>query len=192
MTDNNEDVTFSAFERIHRMKKGSALFRVSKSLVKEVWRKQRKGGLFKSQSLWEVVWLPVFYTWTVVGEVTWNWALMLGGFFFLCTGSRGLLVRSCSVSLTMNFRDREFSKFCRVNTVKFIWCLHSIIEKELFYFLALTVLSPSLAPEIGCFTRVYLRHGLFLFGALVFPVEERRCRVSLKDWSIKVAGRQNK
>lgn len=47
---------------------------------------------------------------TAVGDVTWNWALMLGGFFFLCTWSRDLVVRSCNVRLTMNFRDRESSK----------------------------------------------------------------------------------
>lgn len=37
---------------------------------------------------------------------------MLGGFFFLCRWSRDLVVRSCSVRPTMNFRDRESSKFC--------------------------------------------------------------------------------
>jgi len=53
---------------------------------------------------------------TVVGDVTWNWALMLGGFFFLCRWSRDLVVRSCSVRLTMNFRDRESSKLCTAVT----------------------------------------------------------------------------
>lgn len=39
MTDH---CTFSAFERMQRMKKGSALFRVSNSFVREVCRKHGK------------------------------------------------------------------------------------------------------------------------------------------------------
>lgn len=39
---NSNNLTFSALERIQRMKKGSALFSVSKSLVSEVCGKQEK------------------------------------------------------------------------------------------------------------------------------------------------------
>lgn len=42
---------------------------------------------------------------------TWNWALMLGGFFFLCKCKRDFVVRSCRVMLMMSFRDLESSKF---------------------------------------------------------------------------------
>lgn len=42
---------------------------------------------------------------------TWNWALMLGGFFFLCRCSRDLVVRSCSVILTISLSDLQSSKF---------------------------------------------------------------------------------
>ena len=45
------------------------------------------------------------------GPRTWNWALMLGGFFFLCRCSRDLVVRSCRVILMMSFRDLESSRF---------------------------------------------------------------------------------
>lgn len=46
-----------------------------------------------------------------VGPPTWNWALMLGGFFFLCRCSSDLVVRSCRVILMMSFRDLESSRF---------------------------------------------------------------------------------
>lgn len=39
---NADHGTFSAFERMQRMKKGSALFRVSNSFVREVCRKHGK------------------------------------------------------------------------------------------------------------------------------------------------------
>lgn len=45
------------------------------------------------------------------GPPTWNWALMLGGFFFLCRCSRDLVVRSCRVILIISFRDLESSRF---------------------------------------------------------------------------------
>lgn len=76
-----------------------------------------------------------------VGNVTWNWALMLGGFFFLCRCSRDLVVRSCSVRLTMNFRERESSKFC------------TTVRREINFPLALTpvtVYSLYLPLNLGC------------------------------------------
>lgn len=48
---------------------------------------------------------------------------MLGGFFFLCRCRRDLVVRSCSVMLTMNFRERESSKFCQTEKRCFILVL---------------------------------------------------------------------
>lgn len=42
---------------------------------------------------------------------TWNWALMLGGFFFLCRCSNDLVVRSCRVMLMTSFRDLESRRF---------------------------------------------------------------------------------
>lgn len=62
----NNSHTFSALERIQRMKKGSALFRVAKSLVSEVWEKKER-GLLNVQVLLDD--LFGFYP-TVVGEVT--------------------------------------------------------------------------------------------------------------------------
>lgn len=51
---NNNNLTFSALERIQRMKKGSALFRVSKSLVREVCRKQGKRVCSMFSCCWRV------------------------------------------------------------------------------------------------------------------------------------------
>lgn len=48
---------------------------------------------------------------------------MLGGFFFLCRCSKDLVVRSCSVMLTMNFSERESSKFCETEKKWFILAL---------------------------------------------------------------------
>ena len=45
-------------------------------------------------------------------QPTWNCALMLGGFFFLCRWSRDLVMRSCSVSLLRYLRDLTSSKCC--------------------------------------------------------------------------------
>lgn len=59
-------------------------------------------------------------------ELTWNWALMLGGFFFLCRCSRDLVVRSCSVRLTMNFRERESSRFCEAK----LSCLPTLTGRD--------------------------------------------------------------
>lgn len=68
---------------------------------------------------------------------------MLGGFFFLCRWSRDLVVRSCSVSLTINFRDRESSKFCNAEKNSFVLALFYI--KESFNMIAIICLfSPSL------------------------------------------------
>lgn len=52
-----------------------------------------------------MAWLPALW------PPTWNWALMLGGFFFLCRCSSDLVVRSCRVMLMMSFRDLESSRF---------------------------------------------------------------------------------
>ncbi len=41
---------------------------------------------------------------------TWNWALMLGGRFFLCRWSKDLVVRSWRP--TINFSERESNRFC--------------------------------------------------------------------------------
>lgn len=92
---------------------------------------------------------------TVVGDVTWNWPLMLGVFFFLCRWSRDLVVRSCSVSLTMNFRDRESSKLCSSHTSKLISFLHAIMMEnyELFY---MTVYSLYLPLNMGSLLRFTL------------------------------------
>ena len=125
-----QSLTFLLLERIQRMKKGSALFRVSKSLVREVWRKWREELAECSWLLLEGVFgmkcLVSVYNEHTTGscDLTWNWALMLGGFFFLCRWSRDLVVRSCSVRLTMNFRDCESSKLCKA----VIWWLISYLD----------------------------------------------------------------
>lgn len=67
-------------------------------------------------------------------DFTWNWALMLGGFFFLCRWSRDLVVRSCSVRLTMNFRDWESSKFY-VAVIQWINILLVLLFYTLFMWL---------------------------------------------------------
>lgn len=57
--------------------------------------------------MWRLLWLSQVN----LGPPTWNWALMLGGFFFLCRCSSDLVVRSCRVILMMSFRDLESSRF---------------------------------------------------------------------------------
>lgn len=54
---------------------------------------------------------------------------MLGGFFFLCKCSRDLVVRSCSVMLTMNLRERESNKFCKTEKNNCMSYLHSFTYK---------------------------------------------------------------
>lgn len=106
----HDPLTFSALERMQRMKKGSALLRVSNSLVREFWGEKRIQANIEAMPVWENVAL------TAVVYVTWNWALMLGVFFFLCRWSRDLVVRSWRVRLTISFRERESSKLCRITT----------------------------------------------------------------------------
>lgn len=72
----NLNGSFSAFERMHFTKYGSAWPSVSISLLNEAW----------------------------------NWALMLGGFFFLCKWRRDLVMRSCNVSLVRCFKEFTSSK----------------------------------------------------------------------------------
>lgn len=73
---------------------------------------------------WPVSVYILVYFYIVASDITWNWALMLGGFFFLCRWSSDLVVRSCSVKLTINFIDRESIKFCTV-TVQLTPQLHA-------------------------------------------------------------------
>ena len=42
-------------------------------------------------------------------RLTWNWALMLGAFFFLCRSSRDLVMRSWSVTLLRCLKERTLS-----------------------------------------------------------------------------------
>lgn len=92
---------------------------------------------------------------------------MLGGFFFLCKCSRDLVVRSCSVMLTMNFRERESSKFCKTEKMCFILALRAM--KRLLTTTALVLI----VFILGLFSEVYLWNDLSLFGTFLFPVGKK-------------------
>lgn len=95
---------------------------------------------------------------------------MLGGFFFLCRCSKDLVVRSCSVMLTMNFRERESSKFCETDKK---WFILALLDMKLVFTTTALVFILSI---LGLFSGVYLWDDLPLFGAFLLPAGEKDMR----------------
>lgn len=97
------------------------------------------------------------------------------------------MVRSCSVMLTMNFRERESSKFCETEKRCFLFA-----QLHMKLLLSTTALVLILFI-LGLFCKVYLWDDLSLFGAFLLPVGKKTQGVSklhLSDLKAAGAGRQ--
>lgn len=121
---NNNSLTFSALERIQRMKKGSALFRVSKSLVREVCKKKER-GLLNVQLLLEFgfVWHENCCGWSYLKLGTDAGRLLLLVQVEQRLGS-AIVQRQAYNELQ---RPRIQQILQSSNTVTYVYCLQSII-----------------------------------------------------------------